>query len=177
MGCPAWDQAVGRRPFAERFAVAARSGRTLPIHRRHRRILLGALALGRGRVGSVEVIPDRFDPARFPVAAVDRACASGRLEGRIFHEFIWGGYLLWAWPEQKVFIDGGSDFYGGELLRAHRHVVNIQPGWRDSLDVWRIDLVLVRSDGAMAGELVREPAWRSWYADSTATMFRRTPAP
>jgi hypothetical protein len=99
------------------------------------------------------------------------------ISGRIFHEFVWGGYLLWAWPEQKVFIDGGSDFYGGELLRAHREVISLQPGWRDSLDVWRIDLVLVRSDGAMASELVREPAWRSWYADSTATLFQRASAP
>jgi hypothetical protein len=127
-------------------------------------------------LGSVQVIPNGFDPIRFPVAAVDRARAEG-VSGRIFHEFTWGGYLLWAWPEQKVFIDGGSDFYGGELLRAHRHVLNIQPGWRDSLDTWRTDLVLVRTDGAMADELVHEPAWRPWYADSTATLFRRRPAP
>jgi len=170
-----WDQTVGLRPVAERFAVAACSGRTLP-YVAATVILLGVVAVGRGRIGSVELIRDGFDPARFPVAAVEHA-RTERLEGRIFHEFIWGGYLLWAWPEQKVFIDGGSDFYGGELLRAHRHVVNLQPGWRDSLDVWRIDLVLVRSDGAMAGELAGESKWRSWYTDSTATMFRRTVAP
>ncbi|HEX9166073.1 MAG TPA: hypothetical protein VF862_09190, partial [Gemmatimonadales bacterium] len=152
-----------------------RSGRTLP-YVVITVALLGALALGRGRVGSVEIIPDGFDPERFPVAAVERARAED-VPGRIFHEFVWGGYLLWAWPEQKVFIDGGSDFYGGELLRAHREVIGIQPGWRDSLEVWRIDLVLVRSDGAMAGELARESAWRAWYSDSTATLFRRAPAP
>jgi hypothetical protein len=110
------------------------------------------------------------------VAVVEQARAEG-LTGRLFHEFIWGGYLLWAWPEQKVFIDGGSDFYGGDLLRAHRHVVNIQPGWADSLDVWRIDLVLVPTLGPMGAELAREPGWRVWQADSTATLFQRATAP
>ena len=171
----AWDEIIGRRPFAKRFAFMARTGATTP-YVVVTVALLGLLAYGRGRVGSVEVIPDQFNPERFPVAAVAEA-RSEHLEGRLFHEFTWGGYLLWAWPEQKVFIDGGSDFYGGNLLRAYRHVVNVQPGWRDSLDTWRIDLVLVRSSGAIAGELMREPAWRSWYADSTATIFRRTMAP
>ena len=38
------------------------------------------------------------------------AARAEKLQGRIFHDFIWGGYLLYAWPEQKVFIDGGTDF-------------------------------------------------------------------
>lgn len=172
---PAWDRAIGRRGFVSRFAVAARSGRTVP-YVAITVALLGALALGRGKAGSVEILRDGFEPKQFPVAAVERARAEG-VTGRLFHEFVWGGYLIWAWPEQKVFIDGGSDFYGGELLRAHREVVGVQAGWRDSLDVWRIDLVLVRSDGAMASELAREPAWGSWHTDSTATLFRRLPAP
>lgn len=172
---PAWDRVVGRRGFVSRFAVTARSGRTLP-YVAVTVALLGALALGRGKAGSVEVLRDGFEPKRFPVAAVEHARAEG-VRGRLFHEFIWGGYLLWAWPEQKVFIDGGSDFYGGELLRAHRHVVNIQPGWADSLDVWRIDLVLVPTSGPMGAQLARESGWRAWHTDSTATLFQRASAP
>jgi len=172
---PAWHRAIGRRGFVSRFAVAARSGRTVP-YVAITVALLGALALGRGKAGSVEILRDGFEPKRFPVAAVERARAE-EVTGRLFHDFIWGGYLLWAWPEQRVFIDPGTDHYGGELMRAHRHVVNLLPGWADSLDVWQIDLVLVPTIGAMAAELSREPGWRAWHADSTATLFRRAPAP
>ena len=172
---PWWDDVVGASGFARRFASNARSGATIP-YAGLTLAVLALLAVNHGRLAGRQVLADRFSSRRFPVEAVAQARSAG-LPGRLFHEFVWGGYLLYAWPEQKVFIDGGSDFYGGELLRAHRHVVNILPGWRDSLDVWRIDLVLVRSDGAMAGELAREPTWRSWYMDSTATMFRRAMAP
>ena len=172
---PWWNDTVGKSAFVGRFASNARTGVTIP-YLGLTLAVLALLAVNHGRLAGHQVLADRFSTKRFPVEAVDRARSAG-LRGRLFHEFVWGGYLLLAWPEQKVFIDGGTDFYGGELLRAHRHVVNLQPGWRDSLDVWRIDLVLVRSDGAMAGELAGESKWRSWYTDSTATMFRRTVAP
>lgn len=168
---PSWQDLLARSAVARRFARASRTGVTAP-YIGAAVLALAVLAVTRGRPGGIEVVPDGFDPRRFPVAAVDQARAAG-VGGRVLHEFIWGGYLLWAWPEQKVFIDGGSDFYGGELLRAHRHVINAQPGWRDSLDAWRIDLLLVRTDGALASEVAREPAWMAWHTDSTATLFRR----
>jgi hypothetical protein len=130
------------------------------------------LTLSHGRLGGRQIIAEGFKLERFPVDAV-RWGRDHQLHGRMFHEFIWGGYLLYAWPEMKVFIDGGSDFYGGEFLRAHRHVVNIQPGWRDSLDVWRIDLALVANGGALASELLRDPDWSPGYCDGTAVLLHR----
>jgi hypothetical protein len=166
-----WDRWIGRRSVARRFAVPARSGVAWPYVGGAAAMLV-LVALSHGRVAGRQVIPDGFDPARMPVAAVAQARAAG-LEGRIFHEFVWGGYLLWAWPEQKVFIDGGTDFYGGALMRSHRAAINLQPGWRDSLSTWRIDLVLASARGAMAAELGRDPTWRVFYQDSTAVVLQR----
>lgn len=166
-----WDRVVGHRPFARRFARNARAGATLPY------LLLtlvfsGLLAVNHGRVAGTALVADGFRPDRFPVEAVAHAREAG-LEGRLFHEFIWGGYLLYAWPETKVFIDGGTDFYGGDLLRAHRHVINLLPGWADSLDAWRIELALVPTEGAFGQQLLREPDWLIWHCDSTAMMAVR----
>jgi hypothetical protein len=94
----------------------------------------------------------------------------------MFHEFMWGGYILYAWPEQKVFIDGGSDFYGGEFLRATRHVVSLQPGWRDSLNAWKIDRALLANGGALTSELLHSPQWTPVYCDRTAVFLLRAPA-
>jgi hypothetical protein len=53
----------------------------------------------------------------------------------------------------------------------------LQPGWSDSLDTWDIDLVLVASSSPLGAQLDREPGWRVWHADSTATLFQRATAP
>ena len=74
-------------------------------------LALVALAFGGGRVGGAQLLEDRFDERVFPVEAVRRARAAG-LTGRMYNELAWGGYILHAWPEQRVFIDGQTDFYG-----------------------------------------------------------------
>lgn len=122
------------------------------------------------------MLPDRFDPRVFPVEAVARARAAG-LDGRLFNEFRYGGYILYAWPETKVFVDGGSDFYGGALLQGYLHVRNLEPGWRDSLAVWRIDLALFPVRWSLPNQLAREPGWSVWYCDGTAALLRRTDHP
>ncbi len=169
----AWERRVGGRPFAQRFAASARSGVTIP-YALVVLLALGGLTLARGTVGGLQVVREGFNPARFPVDIV-REARRDRLEGRLFHEFVWGGYLLHAWPEQRVFIDGGSDFYGGAHLESHRAVIGLVPGWRDSLLAWEIDRALLRSDGPLASELAREPGWQVWGCDSTAALLTRPP--
>ena len=121
------------------------------------------------------VVPDKFDEKAFPVRAVAEARAS-RLEGRMFNNFIWGGYLLHAWPEQRVFIDGGTDHYGEKLFNEYVRVANLEPGWRDILKRWNITLALLPPDSRLADELVRDGGWRPWFCDSVAVILQRPPA-
>ena len=62
----------------------------------------------------------------------------------MFHEFAWGGYLVFAWPEQRIFIDGGTDFFGEDLFKEYSRVKQRQPGWRDVLKRWDISLALLQ---------------------------------
>src|SRR5207244_1300439 len=111
-----------------------------------------------GLVGGQAAVDARFDPAVFPVDAVAFAKAN-HLTGRVFNEFEWGGYMLYAWPEEKVFIDGQTDFYGEALTREYVKVIDVKPGWRDVLKEWDVSLVLVPSNSAVAAELQRESGW------------------
>lgn len=129
------------------------------------------LGLSHGRVAGRELVPDRLDPLQFPIGVVERARAGGA-NGRLFHDFIWGGYILYAWPEQKVFIDGGTDFYGPDLMQTHMSVSGLQPGWRDTLAAREIDLVLMPSPSPMAHELARD-GWRVRHCDATAALLER----
>jgi hypothetical protein len=134
--------------------------------------MAGILAGCRGRLGSHRVIADGFEPTIFPVAAIERARAE-QLQGRLFSEFAWGGYVLYAWPEQKVFIDGGTDFYGEVLFREYATIKRMVPGWRKVLAKWELSLLLLRRESALAHELSREPGWDLWYCDSVAVFLRR----
>ncbi|HEV8612904.1 MAG TPA: hypothetical protein VGQ73_05290, partial [Gemmatimonadales bacterium] len=94
--------------------------------------LLLAAAATRWGPGGRPLVQAGFDPAVFPVKAVARARAAG-LSGPVFNEFAWGGYLLYAWPEQRVFIDGQTDFYGVELTREYVAIRGAEPGWRERM--------------------------------------------
>jgi len=133
-------------------------------------LLVTVLALRHGRVGREQVVPDAFDPAIFPVEVV-RQLRAERLEGRIFHEFTWGGYLLFAWPEQKIFIDGGTDVLGADLMRTHMEITRLQPGWRRHLADWRIEWALLAPRTPLAEQLAHEPGWRLDRCDRTAVLF------
>ena len=137
--------------------------------------LLIAVALAGGRIAGVEIVPVRFDPKVFPVNAVANARAE-RLDGTLFNHFIWGGYLLLAWPEQRVFIDGGTDHYGDELFDEYVQVWNLDPGWREVMERRGIDMALVPPRSRLADELTRDQGWDVWYCDSTAVILRKSPA-
>ncbi len=155
-----------------RFAATARQTSTLPWILPVA-ALLAIFGASSGRVGSVQVIRTGFDPTIFPVTAVSKA-REEHLEGRLFSEFAWGGYLVYAWPEQKIFIDGGTDFFGEDLFRQYGAIKQLAPGWRDTLTQHAISLMLLRRESALAHELAREGRWNLWHCDSLAVLFRRS---
>jgi hypothetical protein len=133
------------------------------------------LLFGSGRVAGVPVVVAGYDPTIFPVEAVRKA-REARLEGKIFNQFIWGGYILYAWPEQRVFIDGQTDFYGEDLTREYGQIVALQ-SWRQRLMDRGVKIVLVDRRSALAAELSTEPGWSLMYEDSTAVLYSRSTTP
>jgi len=78
---------------------------------------------------------------------------------------------MYAWPEQRVFIGGQTGFYREELSRRYLQIVELQAGWREALRDLGVSIVLVPTDSVLARELSREPGWRVWYADETASVL------
>jgi hypothetical protein len=134
---------------------------------------LGALAVAEARTGRPGIVPREFARHTFPVELVAEARAAG-VGGRIYNQFIWGGWMLYAWPEQKVFIDGGTDFYGEELLEDYLRIWTLQQDWRERLEEWRIDWALVDEKSPLAGALAHEPGWSRWGAAGIGALYCRT---
>jgi len=115
---------------------------------------------------------------RFPERAVSFLRA-GHYPERIFVYYDWGGYAIWKlYPEYRVFVDGRADLYGDDLLRQSiQTVVDIRTGWRDVLDRWQVEAVLVPPSCALAQALLLDPNWHVASSDSKAILLlRRQPA-
>ena len=137
-------------------------------------LMLMVLAGNGGRWGRAQLIQDRFDPTVFPVEAVARARATG-LDGRLFNELGWGGYLLYAWPEQKVFIDGQTDFYGEELSREYVALRSGKTGSEQRLEERGIRVVLIPPDAPLRASIERGP-WEELYKSDAAVLLRASPS-
>jgi hypothetical protein len=93
---------------------------------------------------------------------------------RVFAHYDWGGYLLWKlYPNQRLFVDGRADLYGDDLLRQFKIAIQLQNGWRDVLDGWKVDTVLVPPNGALAQALLIDPGWRAVFSDAKSAIFER----
>jgi hypothetical protein len=99
---------------------------------------------------------------------------SRRLPGRAFVYYDWGGYAIWKlYPGYRVFVDGRADLYGDDLLRQFQRAVQLRSGWRQVLDDWEVETVLVPTSCALAQALLLDTHWYPEYRDSQATLLLR----
>ena len=139
--------------------------------------VLGILAVTSGRVGSFQVIQDQFSDQQLPVQAVVRAREAGLQDETIFSQYHWGGYILYAWPEQTIFIDGLADFFGYELLEEYLGLWETRGNWRENLQRRGINLLILPPGAPLAQTMRQASEWNVWYEDDTAVVLRlRTPS-
>ena len=109
----------------------------------------------------------------FPVQAADWA-RTHRPQGAMFNDFNWGGYLLYRlWPQQRVFIDSQSDFYGEQLTREAASIANGDPGWEELLDRYDVQWLLLPGNAGLVRVALSDPRWSVAYQDGTAIIFTR----
>ncbi|MBX3064643.1 MAG: hypothetical protein KF726_16800 [Anaerolineae bacterium] len=110
------------------------------------------------------------EAANYLNKSVDPATA-----GNLFNSYNWGGYLLFAAPQFKVFVDGRTDLYDDELLREWIDAATGK-NWQQIFEKWRIGLVVIEKDGSLAGLLRSDAAWQEVYSDDKAAIFKRSAA-
>jgi hypothetical protein len=149
---------IGRRPMHSRMRLA-------------RRLLAGLLLL------PVVLVQPWFGRAAQVVAWTPVAATEylrGHPGGRLFNELTFGSYLIWAVPEQPVFIDPRLELYPLELVEDY---LAISDG-REAVPLlarYGADRALVsptrqpRLSAALAGS----GTWEREYADDEAELWRR----
>jgi len=97
-----------------------------------------------------------------------------QLPGPMINDYGFGGYLLWALPEYKVFIDGRGDIFDWTgTTDAYRRWFYVQEDPTILLDKYHIRLCVLTSDAPMNNILPHLPGWKRVYSDHVATVFTR----
>lgn len=116
---------------------------------------------------------NQHDPTKFPVDAVNWIKENPQ-EGKMFNEFVWGGYLLYRlWPEHTIYIDGTTDFFGEEFTREYAQVISLQPGWQDTLNKYDVSWAILPTGRPLIQALESDLGWQIIYRDNTATIIRK----
>jgi hypothetical protein len=114
-----------------------------------------------------------FDAKKFPVQAAEMLRGPQYASG-VFSTDQWGDYLIYShYPNQKVFIDGRSDFYGDKFADRYLDVVDAKWNWEKPLDRYSVQTVLLPVDTPVASVLKQSSRWRVIYDDRTAILFAR----
>lgn len=100
--------------------------------------------------------------------------ASERPPGPMFNSYNWGGYLMYFLPDYPVFVDGRTDLYGDTFLtNDYLKTATGGPAWRETLDKYGVNLVVVEAQSGLASNLRDEPGWKLDYEDEMAVVFVR----
>ena len=104
-----------------------------------------------------------------------------KIKGTPFNNFDTGGYYKWLFPDQKIFIDSRN--INDELFNEYYSILKMQPGFRDKLDKYGIDIViffepkLSRYPEIMKQQvtefLLNNKDWALIYWDDLSMLFAR----
>lgn len=113
-----------------------------------------------------------YNPHIFPVRAMDWLETHPQ-RGNMFNHFTWGGYILYrGWPQELVFIDGQTDFYGEALVRQYERTILAEDGWADVLAKYQVDWVIIQTDEPLAPAL-ESAGWQTIYIDDIAIILHK----
>jgi len=111
-----------------------------------------------------------------PVKAVE-FIRSRHLTGHMLNSYRFGGYLIWALPEQPVFIDGRADlFEWAGVLGDFSKWATLQNNPNTLLEKYKIDFCLLERESPMVHVMTVLNGWKVIYSDDLSVIFaRQTP--
>ncbi|NPU85349.1 MAG: hypothetical protein HPY65_12805 [Syntrophaceae bacterium] len=110
----------------------------------------------------------------YPVGAVEMI-QKNNLKGNILPWFEWGEYLIWTlYPDNRVSMDGRYEtVYRDSVSTEYFNFIFARDNWRDFLEKYPHDMILVRSDSKIRVLLAAEPDWCLAYDGKDGVLFLR----
>jgi hypothetical protein len=118
-------------------------------------LLVGTLAA----MGAPIKWPKDFPALIFPVKTI-HAHEAQIFNTRLLTTDQWGDYLIYLNPQQKVYVDGRSDFYGAEIGNEYLRMTGGQWDWEQIMKKNGFTSVLLPSELPICQLLKRDPGWK-----------------
>jgi hypothetical protein len=126
--------------------------------------------------GGEPVLATDYPPDHYPTDVVDYLRVHpDRIHGEMFNLFIWSGYLEFASPEHKPFVDSRNDFYGVDLTREFRKANEPKPGWEDVFTKYRVGWTMLPAQHPLNQILKLRPDWQLVFSNRQALVYSRQP--
>jgi hypothetical protein len=142
-------------------------------HRAGGLVLAALLALGLGvreLFSPSDVLAAPLVQKKFPVEAV--RFARGKVHGRVFNKYEWGGFVTHELGEEKVFIDSRMVNFK-PVLGDYLEISSGGAGALERLDFWKVDWTLTDSNDELARKLGVDARWKGVFDDGFACIYSR----
>ena len=109
---------------------------------------------------------------RVPVKAVEYLNQNGIAGNTFTAPNVWGGYLIWAAPNNPVYIDG-RDAYPDTFVKEFVDIIGGRVDWRGPFNQRGVQIVLVEPKTYLARQLGEASEWEKVYEDEMSLVFKR----
>lgn len=117
--------------------------------------------------------PKDFTSVMFPVETMQKYRAKIQTS-RLLTTDQWGDYLLYHnYPQQRVFVDGRSDFFGPEIGKDYVHLLSGLHNWETLMNKYGFDLVIAPVDWPLNSLLKRDSRWKLLEDNGKTLVFER----
>jgi hypothetical protein len=97
-------------------------------------------------------------------------------DDRLLNDSDTGSCMLYAIPEQKVFIDTRFDFYAEDFVKQHRDALSLLGDFPGYLKQWNINTVVVSRQWPAYYAMKTHPEFETLYDDKVMGIFRKRTA-
>lgn len=120
--------------------------------------------------------PKDYPELKFPVSMVGRHGAK-LASARTLMPDQWADYAIYRqYPNQKVYVDGRSDFFGKEIGDEYLKMMQGQWEWETLLARNRFEYVLCPLEWPLSSLLKQSKSWTLLEDDGQSLLFQRLPA-
>ncbi|MCL5985844.1 MAG: hypothetical protein M1371_04670 [Actinobacteria bacterium] len=108
----------------------------------------------------------------FPVRAVEYLRKHPEINGNMFNDYSWGGYIIYkTYPERKVFIDNRNQLFEKSIFKKFTGAIYLTEDWEKLDREYSFDYVIINKKYPLEGFLNISPKWRLVYSDKLASIF------
>lgn len=163
--------------FAPLFAVLLARWMS-PYERSKDKFVLNGVLIAVVLVCLIRYFPSQQETQRnvgreFPTRAV-AYLKQHPVAGPMYNTYGFGGYLIWALPDKKVFIDGRGDLYElGGAFGDYLEIAHLRPTAFLLLKAYGIQSCLLERNEPLATVLAAMPEWQTAYSDEGSVLYVR----